>query len=132
MASYDVEFQEMEELEKLMDTYEGAARKAINDVLHGEGGELIKNRIQSLIPASGRTWSKKKTAASAADALEQKNEEMLAVTVKSKTAYNYLYFPDDGSDTVRHAGGKEFFRQGAEESMDGVLDLCLGRLVDEF
>jgi len=85
-----------------------------------------------LIPSSGRQWRGKRAPAASADSLQQLNTEMLAVTIKSKTAYNYLYFPDDGTNTIRHAGNQQFFQRGAEEAADTVVELCLGKLTEDF
>ena len=132
MASFTMDYSEAEALTSAMEQYGTGALREINDVLHGEGGQKIKEDIQRLIPASGRTWSGKKAPASAADALQQVNNETLAVTIRSRPAYNYLYFPDDGSNTLRHAGGQHFFQSGAEESADQIIDLCVSKLIENF
>ena len=132
MASFELEVDEVDALQDMLDDYGSRAEKIINDVLHDEGGNKVKDRIHMLIPSSGRSWRRKKAPASAADSLELNTTEMLAVTVKSKTAYNYLYFPDDGSNTVRHAGNQQFFYKGAEQSAAEVVELCLGKLTEDF
>ena len=43
------------------------AESIINEYLGGEGGDLIKEGIQNLLPVSGRTWKGKKRAAKSAD-----------------------------------------------------------------
>ena len=58
--------------------------------------------------------------------------EELAVTIKTKPKYDYLYFPDDGSNTRRHVGNQQFMRRGAEKSRDRIIDICVGRLAQEF
>lgn len=132
MASFELDFDEVESLSQKMEEYGSGAHRIINDVLHGEGGEKIKDQIHMLIPSSGRHWKGKRSPAASADSLQQVNNEMLAVTIKSKTAYNYLYFPDDGSNTKNHAGNQQFFQRGAEGAADSVVDLCLGKLTENF
>ena len=132
MASFTMDYSEIDSLTTAMQQYGEGALREINDVLHGEGGEKIKEAIQLLIPASGRTWKGKKAPASVANSLQQVNNEQLAVTIKSRSAYNYLYFPDDGSNTVRHAGNQQFFYKGAEQSAAEVVELCLGKLTEDF
>ena len=132
MALFELEFNEFESLSKNLDEYGASAERVINDVLHGEGGAEIKERIHALIPSSGRRWKGKKAPAASADSLRQVNNEMLAVTIKSKTAYNYLYFPDDGTNTRRHAGNQQFFQRGAEDAASDVVKLCLGKLTENF
>ena len=132
MASFEMDYSEVESLAQAMEQYGEGSLRIINDVLHGEGGEKIKESIHMLIPASGRTWKGKKAPAGTADSLQQMNNETLAVTIKTRTAYNYLYFPDDGSNTMHHAGGQHFFQQGAEDSADQIIDLCIGKLTEGF
>lgn len=132
MASITLDYSEIDSLSSAMEQYGTGALREINDVLHGEGGEKIKQAIQLLIPASGRTWKGKKAPASVADALQQVNNEQLAVTIKSRTAYNYLYFPDDGSNTLHHAGGQHFFQSGAEDSADQIVEMCVSKLLENF
>lgn len=132
MAMYELDHEEVEELQSMMDQYGSSALKAINDVLHGEGGDLLKESIHNLIPASGRTWKGKRNAASQADSLKKDIDEMLEVTVRTKPDYHYLWFPDDGSDTMRHAGGQQFFQAGADEAAEKIIDMCLGKLIEEF
>ena len=56
----------------------------------------------------------------------------LYVVVKTKTPYNYLYFPDDGENTYRHNGDQEFMRRGAEEATEKIIDQCVSALVKEI
>ena len=132
MASYELEYDELDELQKAMEDYGEGSRRIINDVLHGEGGLKIKDQIHMLIPSSGRSWRGKRAPAASADSLQQVNTEMMAVTIRSKTAYNYLYFPDDGSNTRKHAGNQQFFMRGAENASESVVELCLGKLTEQF
>lgn len=132
MASFTMDYSEVDSLSTAMQQYGDGALREINDVLHGEGGEKIKEAIQLLLPVSGRTWKGKKAPASAANSLQQVNNEQLAVTIKSRTAYNYLYFPDDGSNTLHHAGGQHFFQTGAEDTADQIIEMCVGKLTEGF
>ena len=104
------------------------AERIINDYLHTEGGRLIKENIQKIIPVSGRTWNGKKTAASQTDPFTLK-EENLAVIVKTKGPYHYLYFPDDGSNTQHHFGNQQFMFDGANASEDKIVNEVIDELV---
>ncbi len=130
-GSWDVlDAEEVEELQKLMDQYGDNAKRVIDDVLHGEGAEEIKTQIARLLPASGRRWKGKRAAATRAmpRSFEQDNE-LLSVTIAARGYYHYLYFPDDGSNTRKHAGNQQFMKRGAESSTDKIVEMCLGRLV---
>lgn len=133
MSVFEIDSSGLEELTAYMDRYEGAAGRVIDEVLHGEGAEIIKDRIAQLIPESGRSWSGKAPAAAVAmpGKFSQDNES-LAVTIAARGRYGYLYFPDDGSNTRKHAGGQHFFQSGGESAAADVIERCISHLVDDF
>ena len=114
----------------LLNEVQGAG-DIINDILHNEAGPLIQEAIQPLIPVSGKHWKGKKSPARTSASLRSTNEP-LAVTVRSAKSYQYLYFPDDGSNTRRHAGNQQFFKRGAEMVEDQIISRCLGALIDNL
>lgn len=132
MSFVQFDYYAIDQLQQTMQNYPEKALAEVNTLLHKDAGQLIQKNIQQLLPESGRTWSGKKTAASKAKPFTQDNSEMLAVTVKSKNAYHYLYFPDDGTNTHHHAGNQQFMLRGAEQSTNSIIDLCVGSLVEKF
>lgn len=122
---------EFERLERAIRNFPGNAEETINAVLHGEGALLIQESIQPLIPMSGKTWRGKKAPARTGNSLRS-TDENLAVWVRSTKAYQYLYFPDDGTTTRKHVGNQQFFLEGAEAVKGDVLDRCVGRLIQIF
>ncbi len=116
-------------IEKFSDR--AVAEQVINSYLADEGGKKIKENIRSILPVSGRTWRGKKPAASQTDPFRVQGGN-LVVRVYSKKNYQYLYFPDDGSNTKHHQGNQQFMFRGAEESaeeiVNGVIDDLLKRL----
>lgn len=112
--------------------FPGDAESAINSVMHGEAGPMIYRRINPLIHPSGRTFKGHRASAKASDWPYYDVGENLAVTVKAQGSYGYLYFPDDGSTTRRHAGGQEFFRRGGDQATREVVDACLGAISREW
>lgn len=122
---------EFERLEQAIRNFPGNTEDIINAVLHNEGGVLIQEAIQPLIPQSGKTWKGKKAPARVGNSLRSTNEN-LAVWVRSTKSYQYLYFPDDGTNTRRHAGNQQFFLRGAESVKSEVIDRCVGRLIQTF
>ena len=107
------------------------AEKIINDVLHNYAGQEIIDHITPLIPESGRTWKGKKKPAKVSQPFREEQGN-LYVVVKTKTPYNYLYFPDDGENTYRHNGDQESMRRGAEEATEKIIDQCVSALVKEI
>lgn len=134
-ASFTLNASQLEQLQDAMKQYSGHAGREINDVLHNEGGKLINDEIMRLLPASGRMWKGKKPAAKSTQPFRQYDGQ-LSVTIATKTAYNYLYFPDDGTDTQRHIGYKgkprDFMQKGAENQTSKIIDRCINRLIKEW
>ena len=131
MAKFEVDVSELEELTEAIQQYGEGAGQLIDESLHGEGAQEIKNRITPLIPVSGRTWKKKgRGARFVMPGGFSQVDESLAVTVVARGKYHYLYFPDDGSNTVKHAGNKQFMRRGAEMASGKIIDLCIGKLTE--
>ena len=131
MSQIDVNVSGFDRLQEAMKAYSSTAEKTVNAVLHEEAGPLIQDSIKNLIPVSGRMWKGKKAGAKVGKSLQSLNEN-LAVTVKTTKNYQYLYFPDDGSNTQRHAGNQQFFLRGAENKQTEIIDRCVSRLVSDF
>lgn len=129
MAKFTLSNEAFERLENTLKNYEGDAEKRINEVLWNEGGDIIEERINKLLPVSGRTWRGKKKAAKFAEPFTR-TQENLAVIVKTKSAYNYLYFPDDGTNTRKHAGEQYFMHGGAIDAQDEIIDRCIVKLTE--
>ena len=128
---FEIKTADFVRLENAMQAYEGNVESVVNDVLHNQAGKLLHDEIMLLMPTS----EAKKKHASKSKSL-QILEGNLSVTVATKKAFNYLYFPDDGTNTQRHIGYKgvprEFFPKGAENKTEEIINLCIGRLVNSF
>lgn len=130
---FTLDASEFEQLQDAMSQYEGAAGPIIDEVLHGQGADLIKSKITMLLPSSGRNWKGKGAAASAAmPARFSQDNDSLSVTIAARGKYHYLYFPDDGSNTKKHAGNQQFMMHGAEDASSEIIDLCIGKLTEQF
>lgn len=128
---FSIDAESFERLEQTIKEAPGNAEKAINEVLWENGGQLINNAIMQLLPRSGRTWSGKKKAAADSAPFTQENGN-LSVTVKTKYAYQYLYFPDDGSNTRKHVGQQFFMFRGAETEQSKIIDLCIAKITENI
>lgn len=128
MSLLRLDYEDLERLETAMRTYQGNVEDTVNDVLHNEAGQLIHDEIKRLMPMSGKTWKGKKPPAKKANSLAIVGGN-LSVTVTTKKAWSYLYFPDDGSNTYRHAGNQQFFSKGGESQKEEIINRCIKRLV---
>ena len=130
-----VDYSEIEKLSDALEQYHGKrAEDAINDVLHNQAGKLIAEAIVPLIHKSGRNWKGKAPSATSVMpfAQEDGNLSVTVGTIKNKKRYQYLYFPDDGSNTYKHAGNQRFMRRGGEAEAGHIVDLCVSELIKAF
>lgn len=126
-----IEVTQVEKLQEAMKGFQGDVEPSINDVLHNQGGGLIQDSIRRLIPVSGKTWKGKAPAAKSSNSLRNINAN-LAVTVTTAKRYQYLYFPDSGTNTRRHVGNQRFFEKGGEAVKDEIIERCISKLTDNF
>lgn len=127
-ATFTLNAEDLDRVLRAAEQFPGDAEKVINEVLHGEGAELIQERIRKYMPVSD-----KKKGAHAVDSKSlAPTGTNLAVTVRSTKKFNYLYFPDDGTSTRRHVGDQQFFLRGAEDASGEIVDILLGKLTQTF
>ena len=116
--------------------YGGDAEKAINDVLHEEAGPLIYEEINPLINPSNRAFKGHSKSAKDSPWPIYDTSANLAVTVKTKSKWGYLYFPDDGSNVSnpkrRASGNQRFFERGGEKATPKVVARCIEVLNDTW
>lgn len=120
-----------EALQNRIKNFQGDAESVINEVLETEAVPLLQEEIKRLMPLSGRNWKGKSKAAKLSKSLTY-TKSNLAVTILSTKKYSYLYYPDDGSTTRRHAGNQHFFRRAGEAKTNEIVDRCINRLVNNF
>lgn len=130
-APFKINVAEFEKLQEAMKEFQGDTESAINEVLHGEGATLIQDSIRRLIPTSNKSWKGKAPAAKTGKSLRSVNEN-LAVIVTTTKVYQYLYFPNDGTNTRRHVGNQQFFEAGGEAVQDEVIQRCITKLTNNF
>ena len=131
MSRLDLEMKDFERLQKALIDFSGDSEETINDVFHNDGVKLVGEEIQRLIPVSGRTWNGKKKAAKVSKSLTDEKGN-LSFTVKTTKRYQYLYFPDDGTNTKNHAGNQQFFKKGGQAKQNEIIDRCIMRLTEGF
>lgn len=131
MSTFSIDVADVERLQNAMQSYPDRAEKAINSVLHDDGSQIIPENIKRLMPVSGASWRGKAGAAKTSNSLRDEKEN-LAITVKTQKKYQYLYFPDSGENTRRHAGRQYFFQRGAEASSNALIDRCIVKITESL
>lgn len=129
---FELDAKDLESLQQSISSYEGSAESAINEVLHDDAGPLINEEINPLINPSGRTFKGHSKSAKNSPWPRYDTDKNLEITVGTKSKWHYLYFPDDGSNTRRHAGNQHFFERGAEKAAPKVVARCLDVLTQEW
>ena len=120
----------MDELQKALEAYRGNAEEAINSVLHGkEVSDLAQKSIYNLMP---RSTKKKGAHAVDSKSLSSITSDNLALTVAAKGKWHYLYFPDDGTNTIRHVGNQRFFERGGDAVSGDIAKRCISKLIENF
>lgn len=133
MSIYEMKAESIERLQKGISGYSTIAESEINTYLHGVGYNLFSRSIESLLPVSDREKKHAKYSDAIQDRLKSSRSRgggfnNLSVTIGTKPKYDYLYFPDDGSNTVHHAGNQHFFESGIEKKEDEAIDEMLERI----
>lgn len=128
---FELDGTELDRLQESMKSYGEGAGQVITDVVH-ESGPIIYGRINPLIHPSGRTFKGHRSSATASAWAKYDTHESLAVTVAARGKWSYLYFPDDGSNTDRHAGVQDFMLRGAQDASPEIIERCLGALIQEW
>lgn len=126
-----INFSDAEKLQAAMKAFQGEVEPTINDVLHNEAAPLAQESIRRLIPVSGKTWKGKAPAAKTSQSMRNINGN-LSVTVTTAKKYQYLYFPNDGTNTRRHIGNQQFFEKGGEAVQDEIIERCISKLTNNF
>lgn len=124
----------IQETDRLIEHIKKAGQRSegiINDILRNYAGQEMIEKITPLLPTSGRKWKGKKKAAKTAQPFRQEFGN-LSVTVKTKTAYHYLYFPNDGSNTIKHYGNQQFMYRGTEKAVPDIIERCTAKIVEEI
>ena len=123
-AKFKMDAKEVERLHEAIKKFPVNAEAIINDIFHDDGVQLVKEEVRRLMPVSGRKWKGKAKAAKNANSLSDKTGNLF-FEVSTTSAYHYLYFPDDGSNTRHHVGSQHFFRRGGENKQTEIINRCV-------
>ena len=123
--TFSLDTSAFEQLIPKLQEYGNGAEGVINSTFKAND-EVFKNSIDNILPVSDR-----KKHAKGSNPF-QSTFGNLSITIKSKKKYNYLYFPDDGSNTERHQGNQQFMRRGVELKQQTMIELILENLSKNF
>ena len=130
-AMFALEGDDFDQLVSAMADYGEGAVDIVSDVIH-DSGDLIYEQIDPLIHPSGRTYKGHASGAQGSQWQRYDTDEKLAITVAANSSRRYLYFPDDGANTVHHAGNQQFMLRGAEEAAPEIIYKGIEALIENF
>lgn len=122
-------------LEDYVARYGAGTGQVVDEVLHGEGALKAKRSIPEFIRPSGRRWRGKAPSMARNPAMGERlsqDDAPMQVTIAARGRYGYLYFPNDGSSTRRHAGGQAFMERGVQAAAPEVAEDIASALADAF
>ena len=111
-------------------SYGTDAESIINSYLREVASHLAVDSIKIRIPASNKSWKGKGKSARSGNPFVT-DFVNLGFKIRSKTAYNYLYFPDQGEGTSKNKNPLEFMDKGLDSVYDTIVDGIIKKLVRE-
>lgn len=114
-----------------MEAYGAGAADVVSEVVHASGPD-IRAEVDARMPQSGRTFKGHRSGARGSAWQRYDTGERMAITVGTTASRRYLYFPDDGSNTRRHAGMQNFFGEGAEAAAPQIMERAMDALISTF
>lgn len=134
MASVSVKFDGVEQLGERIAEFGAGAGQIIQGVYEDFGAKEIKQNILPLVHASGRTFKGHRQGAKGAgpEKVFTHIVKDLSLVVRTNRPFGYLYFPDDGSTSRKHAGQQHFMQRGLDMSTQTIIERCIAALTEEF
>lgn len=134
MPDISVQYDGVQELAAEITAFGAGAGQRIQGVLNDFAAAEIKGNILPLVHSSGRVFSGHRQGAKAAgpERVFTHSVKDMTLIVRTSARFGYLYFPDDGSTTRRHAGQQHFMDRGLQRSVKTITDRCLAALTDDF
>ena len=134
MADLSIKFDGVEQLGERIKKYGAGAGQIVQEVYEDFAAKEIKSNILPLVHASGRVFKGHRQGAKGAgpEKVFRHSVNGLNLIVRTNQKFGYLYFPDDGSNTKRHAGQQHFMDRGLQQTVPDIIERCMARLAEEF
>lgn len=134
MSNVRVDYDGFEQLAERIGQFGSGAGRAIQGVYNDFAAGEIKENALPLVHPSGRTFKGHRSGARAAgpERVFTQQVDGLTLVVRTNRPFGYLYFPDDGSNTKRHAGQQHFMQRGLDASTESIIERCLAALTEDF
>lgn len=127
-ANFSVDASKFESLQRNIERLPNVAEKIINEDLKSRIAPVMKKSVLGLMPISNR----KKAHAKLYQSINDDNKENLTLTLKPKSKYRYLVFPDLGLGTSKKQAAKKFMERGVDKKVDYSIEELNKSLIEEI
>ncbi|PFP05604.1 hypothetical protein COJ91_18485 [Bacillus thuringiensis] len=127
-ANFSVDASKFESLQRNIERLPNVAEKIINEDLKSRIAPVMKKSVLGLMPISNR----KKAHAKLYQSINDDNKENLTLTLKPKSKYRYLVFPDLGLGTSKKKAAKKFMERGVDKKVDYAIEELNKSLIEEI
>lgn len=126
-ATFELKKEDIERINKAISTFPDNVEVAINTYLSNQGKNKMVNSMENLIPISKRDKDHAKGSNPFRTDLFN-----LGLTIRTKTKYNYLYFPQMGEGTSKNKGPNDFMQDGLDSIYDNVVNDMLDAIQNKI
>lgn len=130
-SKWEIDFKDLEVLEKKLALIPEKSAKTINDVIHGKGIELTEMSVRNHIPVS--SWDggiRSKQHARNVNFPTIATKQNLGFVIRPKPKFRYLVFPDLAVGQSRNNVPVEFMAGGLETASPHIVG-NMNRALDE-
>lgn len=123
-VNFEIDQKDLDNVLDAIQSFPGNSEITINSYFEETGAPQVNKSIVNLIPVSS---AKKKRHAKSSNPLTNKIFN-LGFAVKTKSAFNYLFFPDQGEGTSSSNDPLNFMENGLNAEYDSIIDGILKSL----
>lgn len=127
-ANFNVDTSQFETLQRNIERLPNVAETVINADLKDKISPVMQKSILGLMPMSKR----QKQHAKLYKSLNADNKENLTLTIKPKSKYRYLVFPDLGLGTSKKKAPQKFMEHGVEQKVNYSIEELNKSLIEEI
>lgn len=126
-AKFELKSEDIQKISDSISKFPSDAEDTINSYLHGPGKEKMIKSMENIIPISER---KKKHAKG--NSPLRSNTFNLGLTIRTKTKYNYLYFPQMAEGTSKKNSPNDFMQKGLDSIYDSVVNDMIDKITNKI
>ncbi|MGE6313406.1 hypothetical protein ACQKD6_23675 [Bacillus cereus] len=127
-ANYDMDFSSFESLQNNIKKLPDVAETVINRELGKTIAPIMEKSILGLVPISDRD----KPHAKLYKSLNADTRENLTLTIKPKSKFNYLVFPDLAIGTSKNKSPLNFMEYGVDKKAEQAAEELNKALIEEI